>query len=383
MRTASDAISAYYNVCLHRGRRLTKGCGHANQFYCRFHGWSWNLDGENRAVLDREDWGDALSADNLRMKQVKVDTWGGWVWINMDPDCEPLLDFLDQVAAMLDPFELEKMRYRWRQWLYFPCNWKVAIGAFIEGYHAAASHPQLLRGGPGIRMWSRTQGRHSWQGGKPRGGDGNAAKGGIMAARGRPDLDPRVAVAEDLARQMEELNATTTETFLNAAKRLVDELPSGVSMQEVGRHLMAAAKRDDAARGVIWPNIDPAHMAAASGIWHLFPNTVIINSITTALCYRARPHGDDPDSCIFEVYVIERFPEGEVPKTEWVFEPDTSKEKWRLILSQDFQNMPEVQKGMKSRGFPGARPNPLQEGPVIHFHRTLAEYMGTGAPQPI
>ena len=126
-------------------------------------------------MLDREDWGDALTADNLRMKQVRVDTWGGWVWINMDPDCEPLRDYLDQAAALLDPFELDKMRYRWRQWLHFPCNWKVAIGAFIEGYHVAASHPQLLRGGPGIRMWSRTQGRHSWQGGKMRGGDGNTA----------------------------------------------------------------------------------------------------------------------------------------------------------------------------------------------------------------
>ena len=41
-----------------------------------------------------------------------------------------------------------------------------------------------------------------------------------------------------------------------------------------------------------------------------------------------------------------------------------------------------VQKGMKSRGFMGPRPNPLQEFGVIHFHRLLAKYMGTGTPQP-
>jgi hypothetical protein len=45
--------------------------------------------------------------------------------------------------------------------------------------------------------------------------------------------------------------------------------------------------------------------------------------------------------------------------------------------------MEAVQQGMKSRGFVGARPNPIEELPVTHFHRTLAEYMGTGAPVAI
>jgi hypothetical protein len=186
-----------------------------------------------------------------------------------------------------------------------------------------------------------------------------------------------------MAMLWETVNATTTETIVNAAKRLVDELPPGASLDEVSGHLVAAAMRDDAARGVIWPNIDPAHLAAVGIDWHVFPNTIILPSHTTALCYRARPHGYDPDSCIFEVSALERFPEGQEPQTEWVHQPDASEEKWRLVLSQDFQNMPEVQRGMKSRGFPGARPNPSQELPVTHFNQTLAAYMGVGAPQPI
>lgn len=384
VRAATDRIAAYYNVCQHRGRRLTKGCGHASQFYCRFHGWTWDIEGKNIFALDREDWGDGLDDDSIRLKTVKVDSWGGWVWINMDPDCEPLRAFLEPAATLLDPFELDRMRYRWRQWLYFPCNWKAAIGAFIESYHVFASHPQLRRNPTGQRFWYRAEGRHAWHGDAgPRGGSDGKPTTGVTAARGRADLDPRAAVAEDLAMVWETLNAVTTETFVNVAKRLVDELPAGVTIQEVGQHLMAAAKRDDAARGVIWPEIDPAHLAISSAVWHVFPNTVLIPGITTALCYRVRPNGDDPDSCIFEVYVIERFPEGEEPRTEWVYEPDPSEEKWRLILAQDFQNMPEVQKGMKSRGFVGPRPNPSQEVSVTHFHRNLADYMGTGAPEPI
>jgi len=383
VRTASDKIQAFYNVCQHRGRRLTEACGHTKQFFCRFHGWRWNLDGENAFVLDREDWGTVLDADNLRLKQVNVDTWGGWVWINMQPDCEPLRQYLEPAATMLDPFELDRMRYRWRQWLHVPCNWKTAMEAFNESYHVAATHPELSRWGGGSVMWSRSEGRHSWHGvAGPRGGARRAGTG-LTGARGGNGIDARIATAEALSYLMAEVNATTTETFVNAASRLVDELPADTPPERVGSHLMAAAKRDDAARGVVWPEIDPKHLVEAGIDWHVFPNTIIIQGITFALCYRARPHGYDPDSCIFEVYVLERFPEGREPKTEWVFKPDLTEESWLKVLSQDFCNMPEVQRGMKSRGFRGARPSPVQEKPVTNFHRTLAEYMGTGAPVEI
>ena len=118
--------------------------------------------------------------------------------------------------------------------------------------------------------------------------------------------------------------------------------------------------------------------------WHLFPNTGhACHGLTFALCYRARPNGYDPNSCIFEVCALERFPEGEEPKTEWEFKPDPTEEAWRKVLFQDFGNMPYVQKGIKSRGFKGPRPSPVQELSVIHFHRLLAQYMGTGAPRPL
>ena len=192
-----------------------------------------------------------------------------------------------------------------------------------------------------------------------------------------------MAAAEQLVEIAETLDATTTPTFVAAAKRLVDELPPGASPQEVAVHLMTSAERDDAARGVQWPKADMEQIHAAPIDWHLFPNSIILPAVTTALCYRARPHGHDPNSCIFEVYVLERFPEGQEPETEWVYEPDLQSAAWRKILPQDFGNMPEVQRGMKSRGFPGARPNPSQEIAVSHFHQVLAEYMGTGAPVPI
>jgi phenylpropionate dioxygenase-like ring-hydroxylating dioxygenase large terminal subunit len=383
VRTAKDRIQAFYNVCQHRGRRLTEGCGHTAQFYCRFHGWRWELNGENAFVLDPEDWQGVLNEDNLRLKAVKADTWGGWVFINMDPDCEPLADFLRPATPMLDMYELDKMRYRWRKWLYFPCNWKTALEAFAESYHVDATHPQMMRYGQN-KWWSRADGKHGWHGtGAPRDTESKRAGGGMSLIRAVEGEDARVMVYEQLKELMDTVNGTTTATFVEAARRLEKDLPSETAPEQIAAHLMESARRMDAERGVDWPELDPNDVLAAGHDWHLFPNLVVLPGVTFALCYRARPNGYDPNSCIFEVSVIERFPDGGEPKTEWVFEPEPSADKWLLILSQDFQNMPEVQRGMHSRGYVGARPSPVQEAAVINFHRTLAEYMGTGGPEPI
>lgn len=381
--SGADAIRAFYNVCQHRGRRLTKGCGHASQFYCQFHGWSWDIEGRNTFCLDREDWGDAITDESIALKTVRVDTWGGWVWLCMDPETEPLLDYLGPVVEHLGAFELDKMRYAWRQWLYFPCNWKAALSAFNESYHVHASHPQLTRTERPMNWWCRAEGRHAWHGPTAPRSDGGEKAGGLSMARAHVGKDPRIAVAEDLQDLWDTLRATTTLTFVETARRLAEELPEGTPIEVVGARLLADAKAADAARGVAWPEVTPERLSQIGIDWHVFPNSVILPALTTALCYRARPNGADPNSCIFEVYVLERFPEGQEPKTEWVFEPDPTEEKWRLILSQDFSNMQAVQQGMKSRGFMGARPNPVEELTVTHFHRTLAEYMGTGAPVPI
>lgn len=378
VRSAADKISAYYNVCAHRGRNLTEGCGHTKRFVCKFHGWKWNLDGENAEVVCREDWGDTLTADNLRLTQVKVDTWGGYVFINMDPNAEPLRDYLGVAASLLDPFEIEKMRYRWRQWLHFPCNWKVALEAFMEGYHVLGTHPQLTRIGGVKPTWSKAYGRHGVFGTTSTGGGvGGAASG----AAGTTDM--RKGLAQSINEIWETVNASTTQTIVNAANRLVDELPEGTPPDKVAAHLMMSAVKDDAARGVMWPKIDSETFKEAGTGWNIFPNTMILQGPTFVLGYRARPHGYDPNSCIFEVYTLDRFPEGQEPKTENVYQPDQTEEKWRKVLMQDFANMEFVQRGLKSRGFKGIRPSPKQEGIVLNFHRQLARYMGTGAPEPV
>ena len=176
-------------------------------------------------------------------------------------------------------------------------------------------------------------------------------------------------------------NASTTETLVNAAKRLVDELPEGTSPPDaVIKHWLASARADDAARGVIWPTITPEQMAKAGLAWSIFPNMAILQGDhLCAVLPRASVRRRSAQVHLRVLCARALSRKAQEPKTEWVYAEPTA-EKWGLVLSQDFSNMAAVQKGMQSRGFRGTLPNPHQERKVTNFHRNLAEYMGTGAP---
>ena len=386
IRTAADTLKAFHNVCPHRGRRLidtpcgkNNACGNRKRITCGFHGWTYDMDGRNVYVHEKQDWKGGLAEERASLSPVQVDSWQGWIFINMDPDCVPLREYLEPAASILDPFEFEKMRYKWRQWVIFDCNWKTALEAFMEPYHVAGTHTQLLAHGD-YYAYSAAYELHGVSGFDQRDPDLMMKESSTITRAGK-GADPRVSTYE-LQNEIYQTvnNASTTETLVAAAKRLVDELPEGTPAGDVIKHWLASAKADDAARGIEWPSITPEQMSKAGLAWHIFPNMAVLQGITFALCYRSRPYGDDPNKCIFESYAIERFPEGQEPKTEWVY-ADPTPEKWGLVLSQDFANMAAVQKGMRSRGFRGTLPNPHQEQKITNFHRNLAHYMGTGSPR--
>ncbi|MEE6166740.1 MULTISPECIES: aromatic ring-hydroxylating oxygenase subunit alpha [unclassified Mycolicibacterium] len=382
VRTGDNEFHAHHNVCMHRGRRLIdtpegakSACGRIRRsFVCGFHGWTYGLDGTCTHIREKQDWQGTLTPENTHLRPVRVDTWGGWLWINMDPDCEPLADYLYPAAKILDPFGLENMRCRWRKWLYFDCNWKVALEAFSETYHVFTTHPEFNKFGE-RKGWAKAQGKHS--------NIGYDAPEDMAANKSGTGADLRVLAAEQQVYTWEEADATTTQTLVNAAKRLVDELPEGTPADKVLEHWLASARRDDEARGVIWPTIPADIRGQAGTAWQIFPNFQIGQGPISALCYGARPHPSyNPDKCIFEVSVFELYPKGEQPQTEWEYTP-VGDPRWLSVLPQDFSNMAAVQQGMKSLGFPGTKPNPYCERSTVNLHFQLAKYMGTGEPRAL
>lgn len=385
VRGEDNELRAFHNVCPHRGRKLVDVApgerytrGTKTQFFCNYHGWRFNLKGDNTHIPQKEDWQGKLSDSCSGLKEVKLDTWSGWIWINLDPNCEPLRDYLEPAASLLEPFQLQNMRYRWRKWGIFDCNWKVALEAFNETYHVQTTHPEFNKYGS-FRGWAKAHGKHSNIGyDRPKDMDENQA----AKLRVGTNDDPRISTAEMQVYTWEKANTNTTQTLVDAALRLKDELPEGTPADQVLKHWLESARRDDEARGVIWPTVAPEILAKSGTAWQIFPNFQIGHAVNNMLCYSARPYGYDPDKCIFEAAVYELFPEGEEPKTEWEFSPATE-EAWCYVLSQDFSNMAAVQQGMKSSGFSGTKPNPYMERSTANLHRNLAEYMGTGEPREL
>jgi phenylpropionate dioxygenase-like ring-hydroxylating dioxygenase large terminal subunit len=387
VRTAADTIKAFYNVCAHRGRQLIdvpadqNGVrGNTRNFICGFHGWTYDLEGKNSYILDQDDWHGAINTDCTSLTPVRCATWGGFIYIDQrEEEAESLEDYLGEAGRILSHFEFEKMRYKWRQWCVYPANWKTSIEAFMEPYHTTATHHQLTAFAE-FYAYSKQYGLHSVSGFDQRKSAESTAQGGSVSRAGK-GADPRISTYELAYENYSTINnAASTDTLINAARRLKDELPEGSTVGDVMAHWMKSAKADDAARGVTWPEIPAEVMAEAGLAWTLFPNQNILQGVTFALAYRSRPHPTDVDQCIFEAYALERYPEGEEPRTEWVLAEPTE-EKWGKVLAQDFANMKWVHKGMKSRGFKGALPNPHQEQKIINAHRNLADFMGTGAPR--
>jgi phenylpropionate dioxygenase-like ring-hydroxylating dioxygenase large terminal subunit len=380
VRVAVDKLKAYYNVCQHRGRRLLSGCGRIARFHCRFHGWQWHLDGSIARVLDRPDWDGCADFDDssLRLKELRLDTWGGFVFVNMDSAAEPLHRYLDPINAIYGPYEFEKMRYRWYKSIKLPCNWKVAVEAFNEAYHVFATHPQLLDTFGDDETRSFAHGKHAMFGYFST----QRPVGTPSSRTGKPlPTDIRAGVVDFFKGIDEQLAAVTTQRGFQAATRLLTEVPEGTSPQEIFAKVLQFQREAALAEGAGWPDLTAEQIYKAGTDWHAFPNLIMLASPEALLAYRARPFGDDPDWCIFDIWSLQRYgPAAEPPLKREFYYGDRDwctdvEAKVGRILAQDVANMSEVQKGMKSRGFVASRTNPIQETPVSNFHRVIHEYL--------
>jgi phenylpropionate dioxygenase-like ring-hydroxylating dioxygenase large terminal subunit len=361
-----EGLRAYHNVCPHRGRRILDGCGHTGKLHCRFHNWQWDLEGRNTQLPDRNEWGGGLCDTDVGLKPVHVDTWAGFIFLHFQPDPEPLRSYLGAVVDKLGPYKLEEMRYKTYRQITFPCNWKVALEAFNEGYHVQGTHRQLLDYNDD-RTVSGTLGRHAFFGYPVRTGLGQGSP-----RLGKPlREDVRQAVVDYYMMMVRDLDAMFTQREAEEIKRLPQEVPPGSTMRDV----MMAYRRlqQEAAQksGVSYPQLTNEELTAAGGSFHIFPNMIVLPMPMALLGYRVRPNGS-PDSCIFEVFALERWAPGQEPHWEKrICDDPNNVDFWGLILTQDFSNMAAVQKGMKSSAFHHAQPNPTQEQAVVNFHRQL------------
>jgi phenylpropionate dioxygenase-like ring-hydroxylating dioxygenase large terminal subunit len=372
-------LKAYFNACRHRGTRLVNGQGRIGEFRCPFHAWRWNLDGSIKFQADAAAF-EPRPAEELCLPECRVGEWGGWVFINMQADPEPLEDFLGPLPRRLDGFKLEDMRIAWYKSVALPANWKTSLDAFIESWHVPGTHPQLLRPdkrptpptiaeceqyGSTFNELFRLHSRHADLFRYGPEGDSTRLRAAYRA-------DPR-AIHRNVEYSLRELRALYLKTDLAAAAELVT---TDGADGPAGNAIYQRLRKDHArAAGIDYPEVSDDQLKGAMYDWHMFPNTVFLIDMGCCLAYRARPDPTDPNRCIFDVQGLELPPAGGLPTAPPQFFDDWRHGDMGEILSQDFSNMAEVTAGLHSRSYDGHRLNTAQEMTIWNYHRAMDDYL--------
>jgi phenylpropionate dioxygenase-like ring-hydroxylating dioxygenase large terminal subunit len=366
VRSDPDSVRAFHNTCLHRGTRLADGTGrfHNGCIRCRYHAWRYDLDGRLVEVVDPDEF-DPIPSD-AGLQAVRVDRWGGFVWVCLDPGAPSLIEYLEPLPTLLAPYHLDRLRLRTYLSTVLPANWKVAVDAFNEGYHVQGTHPQLLPWTDDVNLDYEPLGIHSHYGRLPN-------------ARRQLRHSPRLGLSEgeyDEGEILEAFIRSLGGLFYEDERTLVDEIravpldgATMLSRYQKGRRALLAA------RGVAVEEFDDDQLTSANDVY-FFPNMVGPIYPGIAIIFRIRPNGIDPDSCIKDTWFLEWPREEDPPKrAQRRFFPDWTERDWGEITNQDYANMEHVQAGMKSRGGSGLRLNRRQEINILHMHRVIDRYL--------
>jgi phenylpropionate dioxygenase-like ring-hydroxylating dioxygenase large terminal subunit len=114
---------------------------------CQFHSWSYDLRGNLVRVPDERDFV-GLQKEERALPSVRCERWGGWWFVNLDPDAMPLLEWLDPLPRLLPEVAAAPLRVIDTKRVELGCNWKILAEAFLEVYHARTIHPKTV--GPSL-----------------------------------------------------------------------------------------------------------------------------------------------------------------------------------------------------------------------------------------
>jgi choline monooxygenase len=134
-------VRGFHNVCRHRGGPLAwDGEGSCKVLVCRYHGWSYGPDGH---LQQARDFGGELPAEDFSLRDVRVETWRGLVFANLDSGAPPLAEWLGGLVEECAEFPIESFAPTHRSSHAIAANWKVYAENYQEGYHIPLVHPGL------------------------------------------------------------------------------------------------------------------------------------------------------------------------------------------------------------------------------------------------
>jgi phenylpropionate dioxygenase-like ring-hydroxylating dioxygenase large terminal subunit len=376
VRQQDGSIKAFYNVCQHRGNPLVdepKG-SNPRRFVCRYHSWAFMPDGALQFAPDKEDFPEGNPCGKLRLAELKCETFAGFIWVNMDPDCGPLKDYLGPIWDEWQAREVDTWQRTMANTMWLPCNWKVVLDNFNESYHVPTVH---MGATPST--------------------DRTAIAGGINTYFKETQFD---LANEGHARMIMKggYGAGVTDADGNIVEPLASLLdywsldPADFKGKpEDTREALQQAKRE------LGPDKGYSHYAAVpdeqlTDAFHytLFPNFAVSLWADGFHFLRARPHPTDPEQCLFDNWwyasaasVAAELDDGtsatesltgngsgDVP-VKWL---TCGEDSIGPAIEDDVAVFITQQRGVRSRGFKGAYLSG-QEKRISRYHERIDDYI--------
>jgi phenylpropionate dioxygenase-like ring-hydroxylating dioxygenase large terminal subunit len=142
VRDEHGVARVFRNACRHRGMALAKGSGCAKALVCRYHGWTYHLDGRLRHMPGMDGFPD-LDLATHGLVLVHSEEKLGLVWVNQQAPTSGVRSeslALDGLPELVHP-EQTIMEVTMVD---LDANWKLFLESFLEGYHIRATHPQTF-----------------------------------------------------------------------------------------------------------------------------------------------------------------------------------------------------------------------------------------------
>lgn len=144
VRGTDDRLRAFLNVCRHRGSLLCdQPSGTKKAFVCRYHAWSYQLDGQLLHIPLRGAFPTLQDRDH-GLIELPLSIWQGFLLLSATPEIPATLPAVEPLSRDLDAMTLADHVVLRRESVERACNWKLVLDAFLEGYHVKSLHRESI-----------------------------------------------------------------------------------------------------------------------------------------------------------------------------------------------------------------------------------------------
>jgi choline monooxygenase len=351
VRDDDGVLRAFQNVCRHRGNTLCAGSGtDLRELRCGYHGWTWDLAGALKRVPNRKGFG-ALRLSEFPLVGVAVDAWERLVFVNLDVNAMPLIEYLEAVPGDVEWCRLGDFRCYATMTVEVDANWKTIADGYSETYHIQTLHPELHR-----CMDDVYAPQTIW---------GHTGKSEQLYGVQSPQVKERLTDDE-----VWDAYVCTQGALMGVQEGtpMPEHREPGASVAD----LIAARTRAFAAeRGV---DLDWAGTEQVMRLhqYNVFPNMTLLTNADHLTVMTSHP-GPDPDHGELVMMLWTRMPP-DTPRAKPVDVRMTADEADPgLVLTQDISVLAGLQRGLHQPGF--THLSLSNERRVINLHRNLERYL--------